>query len=369
MKVLFITRKWSPAVGGMETYCDELSQELGKHVDLKLKALPGQPDGSPPSFPAVILFGIRTAWQLVTEAGGYDIVHGGDMAVWPLVLIAKIRSRQAVAVLSAHGTDVTFGDRLGVLSAAYKLYARIGARLLSGVRVVANSTATGERAAALGYGQVRVVPLASRAPATVSDVEPKPYILFVGRHFERRKGLRWFVDKVLPLLPPEIRLYVASPLRGPRDLRKLDGSRVRMLGPVRGRALRTLMAEAMCVVVPNIPSRKGHFEGFGLVTVEAAASGGVVFASKIDGFTDSVIDGETGFLLPPGDETTWAKAIEMIINCPPEQRREFVSKARAKVLEAFSWERVARETLAVYRDPPAASLPAPAAEEAPAEDR
>jgi glycosyltransferase involved in cell wall biosynthesis len=332
----------------METYSEELTEELARHVDLTLNVLPGQPDGSTPSVGALILFGLRTVWLLLTRERGCDVVHGADMALWPLVLVARLTSPRAALVLSAHGTDVAYGDRRGPVAALYRAYAALGARLLGTAWVVANSKATADRAEALGYANVEVVPLASRQSEAVLPESPKPYVLFVGRHFERRKGLRWFVDEVLPLLPEEIGLYVASPLRGARDARKLAHDRVRLLGPVRGRALRTLMAEAICVVVPNIPVRDGHFEGFGLVAVEAAAAGGVVLASRIDGFADSVIDGETGFLLPPGDASIWARAIMTIADCRPAERRQLIAKARASCAAHFSWERVARDTCAVY---------------------
>jgi glycosyltransferase involved in cell wall biosynthesis len=348
----------------METYSEELSQELAKHVDLTLHVLPGQPDGSTPSVGSLILFGLKTVWLLLTKERGYDVVHGADMVVWPLVLVGRLTSPRAALVLSAHGTDVSYGDRSGIAPALYRAYAAAGARLLRTAWVVANSKATAERAGALGYPNVEVVPLASRPIEVPTSESPKPFVLFVGRHFERRKGLRWFIDEVLPLLPEGISLYVASPLRGARDARRLAHDRVRLLGPVRGHALRTLMAEAICVVVPNIPLRDGHFEGFGLVTVETAASGGVALASRIDGFSDSVIDGVTGFLLPPEDSSIWARAIMMIADCPLKVRRQFVEAAKARAAEHFSWERVARDTCAAYAkgqgahsEPPASAPP------------
>ena len=48
-KVLFITRKWPPAVGGMETYAKRISEELSELTDLTTLSLPGRSDGRPPS--------------------------------------------------------------------------------------------------------------------------------------------------------------------------------------------------------------------------------------------------------------------------------------------------------------------------------
>jgi glycosyltransferase involved in cell wall biosynthesis len=350
-KVLFITRKWPPAVGGMETYCRELTEELAKSVDLKLYVLPGRPGGLPPTFVSILQFGARTVWALLRERRSYDVIHGADMAIWPLVAIGGLTSPRATLVLSAHGTDVSFGDRSGILSCVYRVSASLGARLLHRAAVIANSKATAERVESLGYKQISVVPLAARVAHTaksVSAINPKPYVLFVGRHYEKRKGLNWFIKEVLPLLPDELSLYIASPLRGVADARSFPRERVRLLGAVRGKAMDAFMAEAVCVVVPNIPAGEGHFEGFGLVAVEAAAAGGIVLASRIDGFTESIVNGVTGFLLPPNNSSTWAQAIIKVASASAKSRRAFIEKSQQKCQEYFTWERVAEDTLRAY---------------------
>src|SRR5690606_10595555 len=58
LRVLFVTRKWPPAVGGMEVYCRELVNELDERVALDLEALPGRSDGQPPSTLALVGFGV-----------------------------------------------------------------------------------------------------------------------------------------------------------------------------------------------------------------------------------------------------------------------------------------------------------------------
>ena len=39
LRVLFLTRKWPPAIGGMEVYSMELSEELSHRVDLTVRSL------------------------------------------------------------------------------------------------------------------------------------------------------------------------------------------------------------------------------------------------------------------------------------------------------------------------------------------
>jgi glycosyltransferase involved in cell wall biosynthesis len=105
----------------------------------------------------------------------------------------------------------------------------------------------------------------------------------------------------------------------------------------------------MCVVVPNICLESGEFEGFGLVAVEAAAAGGIVLAARHAGLADAVIEGSTGFLLPPGDAASWSRKIREVANWTPERRAGFVLGSRETCARHFTWERVARETAKHYR--------------------
>ncbi|HUG62488.1 MAG TPA: glycosyltransferase family 4 protein [Methylomirabilota bacterium] len=357
-KILFITRKWPPAVGGMETYCFELVAELERLTDLDVRALPGGADGSAPHSRALVRFGIREAWHLVTGAGGFNVIHGGDMAIWPLALIGKFRSRRSAIVLSAHGTDVAYAGRSGVKAALYRTYMRLGSRLARSVRVIANSGATAERVRALGFRQVDIVPLATRAHHSAEPATPPtPSVLFAGR-LVRRKGLSWFVANVLPGLPDGIALKVAGTVWDEAERRALDAVRVAHLGTLPQAELASVMAEAICVVVPNVPVGRGHFEGFGLVAVEAAAVGGVVLASRLDGLTDAVIDGETGFLLPAADAAAWIAKIGEIAAWSEAERTAFRETARRRCAEVYAWSRVARQTLAVYRSELARKEPA-----------
>ena len=56
LRVLFLTRKWVPAIGGMEVYSMELSKELSHRVDLTVRSLSGTKDGSPPKNRTINLF-------------------------------------------------------------------------------------------------------------------------------------------------------------------------------------------------------------------------------------------------------------------------------------------------------------------------
>ena len=344
---VFVTRKWPPAVGGMETYSVRLAEALARLGPIRTIALPGRPDGAPPSPRRLARFGASTALRLLLARRPPAVLHLGDMASWPLALPALLRRPATRVVLSAHGTDVAYPRRGDWKGRLYGAYLRLGARLLPRSAVVANSRATADLARGFGFGDVRVVPLATdlRAPAPGGNHDGN--VLFAGR-LVARKGCGWFVRAVLPLLPDEIGLTVAGTPWDADEAHVMDHPRVRFLGPLPQPELLRAYAGALCVIVPNLPVADRGFEGFGLVAVEAAAAGGLVLASEHDGLRESVIDGETGRHLPPGDAAAWAEAVREVAALDPEARRARALRAMAAVDRHFRWERVARETARAY---------------------
>lgn len=345
-RVLFVTRKWAPAVGGMETWSQRLSEELAQLVRIEVVALPGRADGGPPSAARLLTFPFTVLRRVLAARPAPDVVHLGDMAIWPLGLPALWRG--ARVVVSAHGTDAGYHRRDHWRGKLYGLYLRLGARLLRRAAVIANSRATARAAAETGWTVAAVVPLATDMAGTAPASSHDGALLFAGRLVEQ-KGCAWFVREVLPLLPPETRLKVAGTVWHKSEAVVLEHPQVDYLGALATHELAQAYARALAVIVPNIELANGEFEGFGLVPPEAAAAGGVVLAADHGGLRDAVIDGETGILLPAGDAAAWAEAVMRIAGWSERQRADFVARAQARTREQFSWDRVARETAALYR--------------------
>src|ERR687888_298476 len=93
----------------------------------------------------------------------------------------------------------------------------------------------------------------------------------------------------------------------PKLLRQLArDSEVEFLGPVPDRDLPDLYRGAVALALPSVDrtcyGREVRVsELLGLAALEAMASGTPVVASRIGGLAEVVVDGETGFLVPPGD--------------------------------------------------------------------
>jgi glycosyltransferase involved in cell wall biosynthesis len=80
-------------------------------------------------------------------------------------------------------------------------------------------------------------------------------------------------------------------------------------------------------------------EAFGLVALEAAASGIPTIASDLPGVRTVVKDEETGLLVPPGDVQALAEAIDRLLNDRP-LREKLGQSARNRALSAYAWERL-----------------------------
>jgi glycosyltransferase involved in cell wall biosynthesis len=89
-------------------------------------------------------------------------------------------------------------------------------------------------------------------------------------------------------------------------------------------------------------------EGFGLVLVEAMSLGKPVIATAAGGPLEIVDDGGTGLLVPPGNSTAMAGAIERLLRSP-QIRGEMGMRGLEKYRAEFTVERMAQETIGVYR--------------------
>ena len=97
---------------------------------------------------------------------------------------------------------------------------------------------------------------------------------------------------------------------------------------------------ADAVVVPS------YYESFGLVAVEAMASGRPVIASRVGGLVSIVTDGVDGYLIPWRCPEPFAEKIEVLMR-NSELRQNFGKAARRSV-ESFSWEHIGKRVEELY---------------------
>lgn len=187
----------------------------------------------------------------------------------------------------------------------------------------------------------------------------------VGRQV-RRKGTAWFVDQVMPILPPDVHYWIAG--TGPEDdniqaaIDRHDlGDRVRRLGRIPNDHLAHLYRGADLFVMPNIPV-EDDLEGFGIVLLEAGQCGTPAIAAQIDGIQDVITEGVNGHLVDPQAPAAFREAILQYRNAPA-RLSDIADRARTHTVETFSWPSVADrylsalETLEKFGTPPAPVAP------------
>lgn len=91
-------------------------------------------------------------------------------------------------------------------------------------------------------------------------------------------------------------------------------------------------------------------EAFGRVIPEAQAMGRLVVGTAHGGACETIDDGRTGFLVPPGDVDALAAKLDEVLDLAPERRAEICAAAVKSVQENFSTAKMCEATLRLYRE-------------------
>ena len=83
------------------------------------------------------------------------------------------------------------------------------------------------------------------------------------------------------------------------------------------------------------------------VTMEAMVSGRAVIGSRIGGITDQIVDGQTGFLVPPGDVNALRNAMKILIS--DQMLREQMGKAAIQKVCEYRADHVVAKIETIYQ--------------------
>jgi len=155
----------------------------------------------------------------------------------------------------------------------------------------------------------------SAAFARVRETMPSARLLVAGAHAPR--------DAILASFPEELRpaVTVGPPSSQPAELVPL-------------------MRACALLVLPSL------YEGFGMAFLEAMAVGLPVVGTPTGGMADVIVPGVNGLLVPPRDPAALAQALLALLDDPA--RRRALGQAARQTARSRTWDRAARETLAVY---------------------
>lgn len=270
----------------------------------------------------------------------------------PLLLRPLTGWRVAVA---AHGMEVT--------KKRQKLRRRIGLRWIFGAAdlSLAVSRYTRDRVAEFGVDPRSVLVLPCGVdPERFSPrdgtrlrralgLDGQPVVLTLSR-LVRRKG-HDLVIRALPDLRRRVpgTLYVVAGsgepgyVSGLRDLARSCGveEAVRFVGRIEDEDLPGLYsASDVYTMSSRTNEATGNYEGFGITYLEANACGVPVVGADSGGVADAIVDGETGYLVPPEDVGALADRLGRLL-ADPTLARWMGENGRARVLRELTWDRVA----------------------------
>jgi glycosyltransferase involved in cell wall biosynthesis len=166
----------------------------------------------------------------------------------------------------------------------------------------------------------------------------------------RRKGVRWFVEHVLPATANEVHYLVVGGGPEAGDIMEAAraagvSDRVHLLGQVGDHLRDQLFFGCDLMVQPNIRV-PNDVEGFGLVIIESTLRGTPVVAASLQGIKDAVVDRVTGFLVPTESTSDWCELIVKLTSDPSELEL-LGATFRENAIDLYGQERMARELLSV----------------------
>ena len=308
--------------------------------------------------PFVMYANIRRLEKLIRDEG-VDIVHARSRApAWSACFAAK---RAGVPfVTTFHGT----------YSAGNALKRKYNSVMAKGERVIAISKFIGGHLHQI-YGvpaaKIRIIHRgvnlehfdpakvsAERVTELASDWRLEdgfPVVMLPGR-LTRWKGQVMFIEAIAKMARRDLRCLLVGGDQGRTEYRQELENLVNSRGL--GEIVRIVDhcddMPAAYMLTDVVVSASTDPEAFGRILVEAQAMGRPVVASDHGGARETVIEGETGWLFPPGDVEALAATLGKVLGMSRETRSALAEKAIANVVRNFSKQGMCDKTLDVYRE-------------------
>lgn len=290
---------------------------------------------------------ILAVLQLRRLIGEHALVHLHSSkagAVGRLALVSLGR-RRPPSVFTPHGWSWLVG---GYLAPLYRLFERIMLPVTTAVVAVsAEERSEGQAVFGSRGARIQVIPNGVdvsrfRPDGPLAERTAHPLVVSVGRLCHQRA--------------PDVAVAALALMRTP-------AARLRLVGDGADRAAVEKQVQALGLTgraelagyrpdpapdlraadVVIVPSR---YDGMALILLEAMACGAAIVATRVAG---SSALAEAGVLVPAGDPTVLARAVDALL-ADPDRRRDLGLAARRRAVEQYSLEHSLDATLALWRD-------------------
>ena len=383
MRAAIVTREWPPDVyGGAGVHVEQLVGQLRKLIDVDVHCF-GDPradataHATPPGLvdanAALQTLGVDLEIvNAIAQSGNIDVVHSHT---WYANLGGHLSGLlQGIPhVITAHSLEPRRPWKEEQLGGGYRISSWVERTSYDNAqRIIAVSE--GMKADVLDcYPSVDTAKVSvvyngidTKVYRSVPEVDAlerygidpaKPYVLFVGR-ITRQKGIAHLIraasmfDESIPIV-----LCAAAP-----DTPELGAEVADLVAELSTRRPGVHWIQE-AVAKPDVIQLLSHcllfacpsiYEPLGIVNLEAMACEAPVVASAVGGIPEVVVDGETGVLVPYDEneprafEKAFADAVNRVASDPRSAEAMGV-RGRARAVESFSWDAIAKQTVDVYR--------------------
>lgn len=318
-------RTWSGVLVGHRRLANGLSLE-GLDVRLLL--------GDPPNRSEDLFWWLRRLFGVVSqtelrllaaESARLFHAHFGTVAVdvWPLASALNLPM-----VVTLHGYDINIDSRWwekGYGGSRRRSYPRKLLLLAREPRVnfVAVSNAVRRRAIEYGIPSEKIsvcyigVDTSRFKPGGLPITQRHHRVVFVGRLVEK-KGVSYLIEAfgaVRRNIPgAELIIVGDGPLRAQLENQARGvHANAKFIGALNSAQVKAQLDQARLLCLPSVTAKNGDAEGFGLVVLEAQASGVPVITSARGGAKEGVVEGKTGYTFRERDAKTLASLIERVL--------------------------------------------------------
>ncbi len=379
LRIGLVTSEFPPDLGGVETYAWQLAKELGRRPNLQVTVYAPHKSASIAAPPGVTIKPVLAScmgldwprlknepidvWHALSAAHAWLAlkgqptvvsIHGNDfLAPYPLT------KRPALMLPGLRALRPFVWRRFRPLwqHATLRMLARAlphATAIISNSRYTADVLLKQHSACAdkVYVAWVGVDPLFFDVPRAPKN-EQAPLLLTVSRLSEPRKNIDLVLHALAALKGRFEFEYAVAGEGGLRpDLERLAntlglGERVRFVGRVSDAELRDLYAHAdLLVLAASI--EPGSHEGFGIVYLEAAASGVPSLAARLAGAAEAVAEGRSGFFVDTPEVATIRDALARYL----KGEIRFDADTCRQFARGFDWKRIADMCETAYRKIP-----------------
>lgn len=326
----------------------QLYQSGSRHLDLPLSS----------KNPITILNNVLKLRKLV-KFHNIDIIHAQSRApAWSSYLAAKLSGcRFMTTIHGAHSVTndtkrlynsiMTKGDKVIAVSEYIAEYAKNNYIFDHSKLSVVHCGVNIDKFNFNNIDKKRIVDLARNLHIPMD----KPIIMLPGR-LSRNKGHLFLLKAIKALPPKSVTCLFVGDDHGHLSYREELQTKINEYNLDKQVIITSNVSDmpaiyALSDIVACVSTKP---EAFGLVSIEAQSMGRMVIANNMGGIKETIIDGETGWLIEPNNLDALIEKIMYILSLNLDKRLEYAQRARTHIENNFSLATMQKKIISIYHN-------------------